>query len=156
MQVFFEKNLSGTKTSNHIPAHSGDNMHWVSHETFPRKRRDHNVRRTFVLLLTAALLVFSLTACGRGQQNNGTTNGNGTVADNNGGVLDNGTNGTTNGQNNTNGGVMNDLENAGNDLVHGAEDLVDDVLPGENNTNGNGTNGNAASRNATGTARTAR
>ena len=71
-------------------------------------------------------------------------------------VLDNGTNGTTNGQNNTNGGVMNDLENAGNDLVHGAEDLVDDVLPGENNTNGNGTNGNAAGRNATGTARTAR
>ena len=55
------------------------------------------------------------------------------------------------------GGVMNDLENAGNDLAHGAEDLVDDVLPGENNTNGNGTNGSTANGNAaTGTARTVR
>ena len=114
-------------------------MHWVSHETCPRKRRDHNVRKDLALLLTAVLLVFTLTACGRNQQNNGTTNGtengseNGTVTENNGGVLDNGTNGNTNGtingQDNTNGGVMHDLENAGNDLA-----------------NGNTANGNAASR----------
>ena len=136
-------------------------MHWVSHETCPRKRRDHNVRKDLALLLTAVLLVFTLTACGRNQQNNGTTNGtengseNGTVTENNGGVLDNGTNGNTNGntngtingQDNTNGGVMNDLENAGNDLAHGAEDLVDDVLPGENNTNASTANGNTANGN---------
>lgn len=111
--------------------------------------------RNFVLLLTAVLLVFTLTACGRNQPNNGTANGNGTtngaVTDNNG--TNNGTtNGTTNGQGHTNDGVINDLENAGNDLAHGAEDLVDDVLPGENNTTRNATNGNTGNSTINGTA----
>jgi hypothetical protein len=108
------------------------------------------MKRSLTLLLTLALLVCSLTACGgnddqRDQNNdtvmdgeaadNGTTANNGTTdndtADNNGTTNgDSTTNGTTNGMTNGTGDSL--LDDAG-DAIHNGVDDVEDTLTGDDN-----------------------
>ena len=91
------------------------------------------MKRNFALVLTALMLVFSLTACG-GRSNSNTTGDNGSTATED----DSNTNsGSTN-----NGGSNADrnegaLGGAADDAVNGMENAVDDVLPGDDNTQPN-------------------
>lgn len=99
------------------------------------------MKRSLSLLLAVFLLTASLTACGRRDKNNMTTDEtvhNNTATDQNN---------TTNDQHS----VMDDLENAGEDVVHGAENVgeavvdgtheVGDALTGNNTTADHNTGG---------------
>lgn len=88
------------------------------------------MKRNFALLLTSLLLVFSLTACGKDQQQPGDTNSGGAATDENGGVTGGD---TANGSMSANGGTAGSgmtgsgsaAGNAGNTLANGANDVLD-------------------------------
>ena len=89
------------------------------------------MKRSLSLLLVCLMLVFSLTACGRRNNEQATTNDQATTdnqATTNNGTANNGTtdNGTNNNETTTNQEdhpVLDDLENAGENVVQGAEDV---------------------------------
>jgi ABC-type oligopeptide transport system substrate-binding subunit len=101
------------------------------------------MKRSLTLLLTLALLVCSLTACGGNndqQDRNDDTVMGGETADNNmtadNGMTNNGAtanNGTTNDSTTDNGTGDNLLDDAGNAIRNGVDD-VEDTLTGDNNT----------------------
>jgi hypothetical protein len=113
------------------------------------------MKRSLTLLLTLALLVFSLTACGgsndQQDQNNDAVMGgeitdNGTTADN--GTTNNDTtanNGTTNGSTTDNGTGDNLMDDTGNAIQNGVDD-VEDTLTGDNNTTSRSTTGGISYR----------
>lgn len=90
------------------------------------------MKRNFALVLTALMLVFSLTACG-GRGNNDTTANNGST------TTEDSTNTDRNdgGLGNAVGDAANGVGNAVGDVANGMENAVDDVLPGDNNSTNN-------------------
>lgn len=97
------------------------------------------MRRSFVLALTALMLVFALTACG--SRNNDTVQNPPTTENSTAGTTQSGTTGGTNSNTtqddhrpngNTNDSLLDDAGNAVGDVVDGVENAVDDVLPGDN------------------------
>lgn len=96
------------------------------------------MRRSFALVLTALMLVFSLTACGG--RNNDTVQDPPTTENSTSDTTQSGTGNTNSGtaqednrQDSTAGDTM--LDDAGNavgDVMDGVEDAVDDVLPEDN------------------------
>ena len=60
-------------------------MAWVSHMHLPVQKEEHNMNRSLSLLLASLLLVFTLTACGgtnNQQGNTATENGNAVTGNN--------------------------------------------------------------------------
>ena len=112
----------------------GYNRLWVSRIPKPAQKEEHGLKRSLTLLLASLLLVFSLTACGRNNQN-GSQNGaaaNGQTAGNNETTApaDNNTNNGTEGsmQNGTNNNVGNNAgDNAGGNLVDDTGDVLQDI-----------------------------
>ena len=98
------------------------------------------MKKNLALLLTALLLVFSLTACGNDQKDNNTAGngdaitGNDTAGNNTTGSADNGTTNET-----TNGGagdtLLDDTKEGLNNVEDGVNNAIDDVLPGTGTTN---------------------
>lgn len=103
------------------------------------------MRRSFALVLTALLLVFSLTACGG--RNNDTVQDPPTTENSTSDTTQSGTGNANSGTGNTNSGTTQDdnrqdntsddtlLDDAGDaagDVMDGVEDAVDDVLPEDN------------------------
>ena len=118
------------------------------------------MKRSLTLLLASLFLVFSLTACGRSNQNSNDQNGNattnGTAGTNEtygaGENANNGTanNGTTNnetannGTDNHNGGLIDDTGDVLEDIGNGTRDVLDDsgrALTGNNGTVNRSANG---------------
>ena len=105
------------------------------------------MRRSFVLVLTALMLICSLTACGN--RNNGTVqdppttenstsdttqsdnSGSGSAANGSNSAI-NGSGGAAGGSSSTESGQNSTAGDAVDDVVDGVQDAVDDVLPGDN------------------------
>ena len=116
----------------------GYNRLWVSRIPKPAQKEEHGLKRSLTLLLASLLLVFSLTACGRNNQNgsqngtatNGQTAGNNETtapADNNmnGGTEGNMQNGTSdNASGNASGNAG---SSAGGNLVDDTGDVLEDI-----------------------------
>ena len=96
------------------------------------------MRRSFALVLTALMLVFSLTACGG--RNNDTVQDPPTTENSTSDTTQSGTGNTSSGttqddnrQDNTSDDtLLDDAGNAVGDVMDGVEDAVDDVLPEDN------------------------
>lgn len=108
--------------------------------------------KSLALVLTAALLVFTLTACGCSADQAGTTAGTQTensTGTNNGANSGNGTDSVMPGNNANTGGTQNGsadrpFEEGMNDVTNGIGNAMDDVADGIGNAMDDVTGGNAA------------
>lgn len=102
------------------------------------------MKRSFALLLTSLLLVFSLTACGKDQQPGG-VNDNGSVSGTDGSATDGvnggdmaGGNTAGNGSGSVTDGVMDDVGDAARDAVRDTGDALTGGTAGYTNSRANG------------------